>query len=304
MTKITLTISNLLKQMRVDIFLVNELKISRNQVNKLLNSSDVYVNGTIIPKPGYMVFNGDTITIDPKQLEPKLEVIKKDIKVDIVYEDDYLIVINKPKGLLVHGTSYDNVNTLVNILSSKINKSNFVDKARPGIVHRLDKDTNGLMLVAKTQHVLEALSAAIGAKEVVRKYIAIVHNHFNQEHIMIKAPIARSVSTIGKMIVTDDCKAKEAITEIKLIKNLEKNQLATIQCILHTGRTHQIRVHLRYIQHPVYNDALYGKNDGYKTYGQFLTANELFFIHPITKKPMNFKIETDKHFNQVIKDNS
>lgn len=222
------------------------------------------------------------------------------IKPYIVYEDDQLMVINKPKGLIVHPTAYVTDNTLVELIKGAIDLATFIDPSRPGIVHRLDQYTNGLMVVAKNQQTLEELQNQIADGILVRKYRAIVHHQFEDDNLIIKAPIARSKGTKLKFVVSDETKAKEAITKIHVIKNF--NHAALIECVLETGRTHQIRVHMQYIHHPIFNDPVYGHDDGYPDYHQFLYSAYLKLVHPITKKVMEFSIEPDKTFNSLLKE--
>ena len=223
---------------------------------------------------------------------------KKINNIEIVYEDDDLIVINKPKNILVHPTTYNEPNTIVDALKDKINVSEFTDQTRPGIIQRLDKNTTGLMVIAKNKKTADSLIDELNNGDLIRKYKTIVHNDFNEDEIIVKAPIARSKGDKLKMIVSDDPKAKDATTNINVLKHYHKACL--LECILETGRTHQIRVHLSYLHHPVYNDELYGKYDGYENYGPFLHSYFLSFIHPATNKYMEFIIEPDDTFKSLI----
>lgn len=190
---------------------------------------------------------------------------------NIIYEDNYLLVVNKEKGLLVHKTTFNEKKTLVSLLQNKIKVDEFVDKNRPGIIQRLDKYTNGLLVVAKNKFVAEKLSNQIRKKEMKRKYAAIVHNNIKNDEIIIDAPLMRNKkSKTTKMMVSIDKKAKNSITKVKVIEHFKNSSY--IECELLTGRTHQIRAHLSYINHPIFNDSLYGCDDGYKNYGHFLTS--------------------------------
>lgn len=222
-----------------------------------------------------------------------------DLSQYIVYEDDVLMVINKPKGLLVHHTSYTDKDTLVDLIKDKIDIKSFINQERSGIVHRLDQYTSGLMIVAKNQGTLENLQNQIVNDILIRKYRAIVHHCFNEEKLLINVPIARSQSPKLKFVASDSVKAKEAITEVNVIQNLR--DAALVECILSTGRTHQIRVHMQYIHHPIFNDLLYGHDDGYGNYQQFLYSSFLQFTHPVTNKLMQFQIEPDPTFNELLK---
>ncbi len=191
---------------------------------------------------------------------------------DIIYEDNYLLVVNKEKGLLVHKTTFNEKETLVSLLQNKIKIDEFVDKKRPGIIHRLDKYTNGLLVVAKNKFIAEKLSDQIMKKKMKRKYVAIVHNNIKNDEIIIDAPLMRNKKCkTTKMMVSSDKKAKNSITKVKVIEHFKDS--CYVECELLTGRTHQIRTHLSYINHPIFNDSLYGHDDGYKNYGQFLTSH-------------------------------
>lgn len=230
----------------------------------------------------------------------KMIKVNSDInKLMIVYEDESLIVINKPKNLLTHQTKYDEHNNVVNQLIHKINVEEFQDKTRPGIVQRLDRNTTGLMVIAKNKLAYDSLIKQINEKLVTKKYLAIVHGKFETTNLIIKCPIIRSKKNTTKMIVSDDPKAKEAITNVKVLK--QENNLSLIECELVTGRTHQIRVHMHYIHHYVYNDSLYGHDDHVKNYEQFLHSYCLSFYHPITNELLEFKSIPDNIFNSVIK---
>ena len=220
-------------------------------------------------------------------------------KVEILYENDALLVVNKPNGLLVHPTSHNEKNTLVDILKSKIHVNEFEDKTRPGIVQRLDQYTTGLMVVAKTKSAAESLTKQISDKTLVRKYRAIVHNPFkeNEDEVVVKAPIDRSKSGKLKFVVSNAKTAKPAETEVFVVSNYEVGAL--VECSLLTGRTHQIRVHLSYIHHPIYNDPLYGHNDGFKDYGQFLHSHYIKFKNPVDHKVLEFTAEPDAVFKEL-----
>ena len=224
-----------------------------------------------------------------------LESLK--INMRIIFEDENIIVVNKPKGILVHPTTYNEKDTLIDALKSKIKVDEFEDKNRPGIVQRLDKDTDGLMVVAKNKKTADELIKQIQDNIFIKKYYAIVHNNFDDDEILINAPIIRSSKNTTKMVVSDDPKAKDAKTKVNVIEHYKT--AAFIECELLTGRTHQIRVHMNYVHHPIYNDPLYGHDDGFGKYGQFLTSHYLQFINPTTNKVVEFKIEPDETFNAL-----
>ena len=224
-----------------------------------------------------------------------LESLK--INMRIIFEDDNIIVVNKPKGILVHPTTYKEKDTLIDALKSKIKVEEFEDQNRPGIVQRLDKDTDGLMVIAKNKKTADELIKQIQNNIFIKKYYAIVHNDFEDDEILINAPIIRSSKNTTKMVVSDDPKSKAAKTKVYVIEHFKN--AAFVECELLTGRTHQIRVHMNYIHHPIYNDPLYGHDDGFGKYGQFLTSHYLQFINPTTNKLIEFKIETDEKFNSL-----
>lgn len=289
--------------MRLDKHIAALLKCSRTKALELIKNKLVTINKKVVDKPAYEVKDDDKIVIkseakkEVKLIDVNLSPCKKPL--NIIYEDDYLMVINKPKGVLVHPTNFNEPDTIANRLVAYLGKFS-KDKVRPGIVHRLDKNTSGLLVVAKNLKVLKALQTQLQDKTLNRSYVAICHGHFDNNHLVIKAPIMRSYDGSTRMIVSDSYKAKEAITKVNLIKNLKDN-LAYVECVLLTGRTHQIRVHLKYIKHPIYNDDLYGNIDANPEYGQYLHAYKIHFVHPITKKTMDFEAKPDKTFLAKIK---
>lgn len=288
---------------RLDKYLVDKLNCSRTKAIDLIKNGCVLINNKVANKQGIFVTETDIIKInneDKKEvnlIDVNLTPCKKPL--DIVYEDEYLMVINKPKQTLVHPTTHNEKDTIANRLVHYLGKFSD-DKVRPGIVHRLDKNTSGLLVVAKTLKVLKALQEQLVDKTLSRSYVAICHGHFDNHHLIIKAPIMRCLDGTTKMMVSDSYKAKPAITHVNLLKNL-KNDLAYVECILETGRTHQIRVHLKYINHPIYNDDLYGNVEAKKDYGQYLHAYKISFIHPVTKKHLSFEAKPDKTFLNLIK---
>lgn len=291
-----------MNNIRLDKYLVEELSCSRTKAIDLIKKGHVFVNGNVIDKQGYLIKPNDKVTIK-KEAKKEAQLIGIDLKpskkpLDIVYEDPYLLVINKPSGLLVHPTTFNEQDTVANRLIGYLGKFSH-DKVRPGIVHRLDKNTSGLLVVAKSLTILNELQAQLLDKTLFRSYVAICHGHFTNKRLLIKAPIMRAKDGTTKMTVSDNYKAKEAITRVNLIKNL-KNNLAYVECILETGRTHQIRVHMNYIHHPIYNDDLYGTIDASPNYGQYLHAAKIHFIHPVTGSEMEFESRPDKTFMALV----
>ena len=238
------------ENLRIDTYLSNELNISRSKIQKLIKEEKVLVNNKIISS-NYKVKLDDEIEIDDN-LDFDISVEPKNIKLDIIYEDEYLMIINKKSGMVTHPAPGHYDDTLVNALLYYLNKGK-TKNIRPGIVHRLDKDTSGLMVVAKDEKTMELLSDMISKKEVERIYLAVVDGIIEEDTATINAPIGRDPNNRQKMTVTG-ANSKEAITHIKVLDRFRDNTY--IECKLDTGRTHQIRVHLSYIGHPVTNDPI------------------------------------------------
>lgn len=278
---------------RIDKYLKDKLDLSRSKIQKLIEEEKILVNGESVSN-NYKVTLDDLITINDK-LDYTIKLIGEDLPLDIVYEDEYLLVINKASGMVTHPAPGNYTGTLVNALIGKYQLSN--DEIRPGIVHRLDKDTSGLMVVAKTDKVHELLAEMIKDRKVKRTYLALVEGTFNHETGTIDAPIGRDDKNREKMMVTD-INAKEAITHFKVLKRY--NNATLIECNLETGRTHQIRVHLSYINHPVVNDSVYGKKIDNNDFGQLLHSTKIEFIHPITKELIKLEKDAPKEFYELL----
>lgn len=280
---------------RIDTYLANKLNISRSKIQKLIKQKKILVNN----KPttnNYLVMENDLITIND-ELDFEIKVEAENIPLDIVYENDDLLVINKESGMVVHPAPGNYSGTLVNALVGKYQLSN--DKLRPGIVHRLDKDTSGLMLVAKNDYTHDLLSKMISNKDVKRTYLAFVSGVIPNETGTIDAPIGRDTKTREKMMVTD-INSKDAVTHFKVLKRYNKHTL--IECYLETGRTHQIRVHMAYIGYPVVNDFLYGKEKIDKDFGQMLHSRKIEFDNPRDNKHLMFEVEPPKRFMELIEE--
>lgn len=286
------------KGLRIDSFLANSSDLSRSQIQKLIEEGRVLVNNeTTVSR--YKVNPGDFITAEYLEQTPT-DIKPKDIALDIVYEDEDLIVINKPKGLVVHPAAGNYDNTLVNALLYHCKElSDINGYYRPGIVHRIDKDTSGLLVCAKNNAAHAALSAQLQDKTCFRKYYAIVNGIIDNNEGIINAPIGRSSKDRQKMEVTDK-NSKEAITEFKVLQRLSSTCL--VECELKTGRTHQIRVHMAFIKHPVLNDPKYSKKTIDET-GQYLHAYYLSFIHPKTNKRMEFVTDMPEYMKNYIREN-
>lgn len=295
MKKIKVTNSN---GERLDSYIVNiEDGLTRAAVQRLLEEENILVND-VVKKSSYKVKDGDVIEINiPEAKEAKLEA--QDIPVEIVYEDKDIIVVNKPKGLVVHPANGNPDGTLVNAIMNicKDSLSGIGGEKRPGIVHRLDKDTSGLLIVAKNDKAHLQMSEQIKNREVKKIYWALVKGIISENEATINMPIARSKKDRKKMAVDKD--GKEAVTHFKVLKRYDKYTLLEIK--IDTGRTHQIRVHMAEIGHPVVGDEVYsnGKNE-FGVRGQMLHAKSLDFCHPITGKKMHLEAELPEYFKEVI----
>jgi len=281
------------KEVRIDSYLAEELSLSRSKVQKLIKEGLVTVNGKKVSS-SYSVKLDDTILIDD-DLDYNISVEPQNILLDIVYEDSDLLVVNKASGMVVHPAPGHYKDTLVNALLYRFQLSSG-EKYRPGIVHRLDKDTSGLMLVAKNDFTHEALSRMIANKEVERHYLAIVDGVIKHDTGTIDAPIGRDSNNRQKMAVTD-VHGKEAITHFRVLETFHNHTL--VECILETGRTHQIRVHMAYIGFPVSNDPLYGRGKSTE-FGQMLHSKSIKFMHPRTGKELFFEVEPPKDFLEKL----
>lgn len=283
--------------LRLDKYLIECLDYSRSKIQRMIDTENILVNDRGV-KSSYKVKIGDKIWINDEYSE-EVEIVSQDIPLDIVYEDEYLLVVNKPSGMVVHPGSGNYSNTLVNALMYHCNKLSLVNgKIRPGIVHRIDADTSGLLVVAKDDKVHQDLARQISDKSVVRKYIALVQGVILEDTATIEAPIGRDVNNRKKMAVTD-IHSKDAVTHIRVLERYKRATL--IECRLETGRTHQIRVHLSYIHHPVVNDPVYGyKKLDDKEFGQMLHAQSLGFIHPVTHQYMEFFSDVPDKFRKIL----
>lgn len=279
---------------RLDKYLSSETTYSRDKIEKLIKDGQIFVNDKI-SKPSYKVKIDDVIKINLDTLEP-MEIKAENIPLDILYEDEDIIVINKPSGLVVHPGSGNFSHTLVNaLLYHTPNLSNLNGPERPGIVHRLDKDTSGLMLVCKSNRAHEILAKDFKTKKVHREYIALLEGVFPHQKAKITAPISRDKNNFAKYTVASDGKA--AVTNLEVIKKYQHYTLVRLS--LETGRTHQIRVHMAYIGYPVYNDPVYSKKSSTE-FGQFLHSAYLEFKHPITQEKLTFEAPLPAEFSKFL----
>ncbi len=288
------------KGVRLDSYIADKKKdLSRTNVQRLIESSNILVNNNT-QKISYKVQAGDEISIVIPEAK-EIELKPQDIKIDIVYEDSSIIVVNKPKGLVVHPAVGNPDGTLVNAIMNicKDSLSGIGGEIRPGIVHRLDKDTTGLLIIAKNDKAHINLSEQIKNREVKKMYVALVRGIVPENEATINMPIGRSTKDRKKMAVVKN--GKEAITHFKVLNRYKKYTLLEIK--IDTGRTHQIRVHMSEIGYPVVGDMVYsnGKNE-FGIEGQMLHAKSLDFKHPITGEQMHLEAELPSYFKEVLKD--
>lgn len=283
---------------RIDKLLSDEFDISRSRIQSMIKDDQILVNGKST-KANYKVNENDQIKLFDTTCE-ELKVEKEDIDLDIVYEDEDVIVINKERGMVVHPAPGNLKHTLVNALMYHCDDLSGINGVlRPGIVHRIDKDTSGLLIVAKNDQAHLSLSNQLQAKEVSRKYLALVHGVIEHDYGTIDAPIGRDIKDRKKMAVTAT-NSKDAITHFKVIKRYKDATL--VSCELETGRTHQIRVHMAYIGHPIMGDETYAYRKTLKVNGQLLHAYELTFRHPSTGKKITVQADLPEVFKNVLKE--
>ena len=267
---------------------------SRSQIKQLLDGGNITVNGKT-EKAKYKVKSGDVIRLEEPETKT-LELRPENIPLDIVYEDDDVIVINKPQGMVVHPAPGHDDHTLVNALLYHCPLSTINGTFRPGIVHRIDKDTSGLLMVAKNDKAHRSLAKQLKDKTNIREYVALVHGRIAEDEGTINAPIGRSLKDRKKQAVVKD--GRNAVTHFEVLKRYRDYTL--VKCILETGRTHQIRVHMKYIGHPLVGDPLYGPKKTIKGNGQFLHAGKLGFVHPTTGKLLIFEAPLPKIFQECL----
>lgn len=282
-----------LREERIDKYLAEELGISRSTVKKMIDEGFVLVNGKKA-KASLILSEADELFVkDGFIKEASFEA--EDIPINIVYEDDDLLVINKKSGMVVHPGNGNTSGTLVNALMHYTKNLSNKEVFRPGIVHRIDKDTSGLMLVAKNDKAHDILAEGFKNKTIKREYIALVCGVIGEDTGVIDAPIGRDAKDRKKMCVTSE-NSKKAVTHFKVLKRYEHYTL--LRLILDTGRTHQIRVHMKYIGHPVYNDPVYGK--AYNDFGQFLHSASIDFEQPTTHEHLHFECDVPKEFQDFL----
>lgn len=283
------------KRVRLDAFLNEQLSdLARSQLQKMIKEQNVLVNDSSVSKSGYKLAKGDKILVNVPEEEP-IEAVPENIPIEVVYEDEDVLVVNKPQGMVVHPAAGHPDKTLVNAIlyHCQINDD---DVIRPGIVHRIDKDTSGLLMIAKNNLAKQSLMKQLKEKSNLREYLAIVHGNFKEKTGTITAPLGRSKNDRKKQAVVED--GRHAVTHFTVLEQFENYSLLKLK--LETGRTHQIRVHMQYIGHPVAGDPLYGPKNTLSGNGQFLHAETLGFVHPRTDKWMEFSIEPPKIFLDTL----
>ena len=294
----TIKVNKELANLRLDKALASSLEdVSRSKIQSCIDNGLILVNGKSA-KASYKVSEGDVISVLDIPEETS-DLNAEDIPLNIVYEDDDILIVNKPKGLVVHPGAGNEEHTLANALKfHSDNLSTLNGEFRPGIVHRIDKDTAGLLVVAKNDAAHMYLSEQLSDHTLGRKYYALVLGVIQENEGKIIAPIGRDQKFRQKMAV-DLLRGKEAETTFKVIERFKDTTL--VECSLKTGRTHQIRVHMDYIGHPVIGDPVYGKGNR-KLYddGQLLFAHEIHFVHPKTKKEMTFSVDLPDYFKEIL----
>ncbi|MBE6737101.1 MAG: RluA family pseudouridine synthase [Ruminococcaceae bacterium] len=293
------TVSDDSKGKRIDKFLSENIEdISRSQLATLIEEKSIFVNNNPVSKSYKLNINDYIMVSVPEPVE--LEALPEDIPLDIIFEDEDIIVINKPKGMVVHPAAGNYTGTLVNALlfHCKGNLSGINGVLRPGIVHRIDKNTSGLLVIAKTDLAHKSLSEQIKEHSMTREYRAIIYGHLKDIEGMVDAPIGRSSIDRKKMCVTDK-NSKHAVTHYTVLE--EFKDYSYVSCKLETGRTHQIRVHMAYIGHPLAGDDVYGpKKVITELSGQCLHAIKLGFLHPKTQEYMEFNSELPEYFKKFL----
>ncbi len=291
--------------MRLDTFLSKNANLSRAQANKVIKAGNVTVSNKIIEKPSYTLKIGDKVSFRPLQEETS-EILKPkdDVKLDFVFKSDDFCIINKPRGMVVHPAPGHYDDTLVNYLFNQGLNFDFScddgENIRPGIVHRIDKDTQGLLAVAMNEETQTLLQQEIRDREFHRTYLALVYGDVPDKRFRIDAPLTKPNHSCKKAKV-DIYNGRDAITHC--VKLSSTGKVSLLKCTLETGRTHQIRAHLAYIGYPIVGDSLYGKNNDDKSIskGQLLSAYSLSLIHPYTMKRMTFYAPIDEYFKKILR---
>ncbi len=301
MKKIDLIVKEAEEEMRLDVFLTDKMQdFTRSYIQTLIKSQYVKVNNNKDIKANYRVKYNDVIEVVIPSSKPE-EILEEPIPLDILYEDDYIAIIDKPKGMVVHPASGNYSGTLVNALLYHFDKlSNIGGEIRPGIVHRLDKDTSGLLIVAKCNEVHKELARQLKARKITRIYWTIVEGNIKEDGGTIDTLVGRHPVNRRRMAVLGSGSGRRAVTHFKVLKRFEDYTLVEVK--LETGRTHQIRVHMSHMGNPIVGDILYGpKRQRFNVEGQVLHAKELAFSHPVTGEYMNFQARLPDYFLRLLK---
>lgn len=285
---------------RIDKFLSDNMpEVTRSRIKKLIVDGNVCISGTSVTKANYKLKAGEQITVEIPEPDD-VQIIAEDIPIEIVYEDSDMLVVSKPQGMVVHPAAGNYSGTLVNALLWHCGDtlSGINGEKRPGILHRIDKDTSGLLLVAKNDRAHQFLSEQIKAHSLTRAYKALVHGNIKSGKGRIDAPIGRHPSDRKKMTVTYH-NSREAVTNYNVLERFGKYTF--VECILETGRTHQIRVHMSKNGHPIVGDKTYGvKKEEFNLKGQLLHAYKVGFIHPTSREYMEFTSELPDYYTKVL----
>ena len=282
---------------RIDLFLAGNLEsFSRSYIQDLIKKGKATISGKTV-KANYRLREGDSVVLSIPKPKP-LEILPENIPLDILYEDDDVILVNKPKGMVVHPAAGHYSDTLVNALlyHCKDNLSGINGVLRPGIVHRIDMDTTGVIIVCKNDMAHQHIAEQLANHSITRKYVAIVTGNIKEDEGVIDAAIARSKSDRKKMAVDEN--GKRAVTHYKVLERL--NGYTYIECVLETGRTHQIRVHMKYINHPLVGDPVYGPRKTLNANGQALHSKSIEFNHPITGEHLYFETPIPQYMIDIM----
>lgn len=286
---------------RLDVYISEKNSdITRSYIKNLIDDGRILVNG-VLQKSGYKVKEMDIVMVDIPRDEV-LDIIPEDIKIDIMYEDDDIIIVNKSKGMVVHPANGNYTGTLVNALmySHKDRLSSINGTIRPGIVHRIDKDTSGVLVIAKNDNAHKKLSEQFKVHSINRKYIALVKGIVKEDEFTINLPIGRSTKDRKKMAVVYK-NSRNAVTHIRVLKRFYSSSVTLVEATLETGRTHQIRVHMSHLHYPLVGDEVYGRKDPkFKIEGQMLHAKLLGINHPTTNEYMEFEADLPKYFKDIL----
>ncbi len=281
---------------RLDAYLSDKTEFTRNKIQIMLSKEFILVNGEP-KKANYKIKDSDIITITEME-NIEVDILPENLNLNIIYEDKDVAVVNKPRGMVVHPANGHTKGTLVNGLMYQITDLSGINgELRPGIVHRIDKDTSGLLMIAKNDVAHNELVQQLVDRTVNRRYLALVHGVIAHDRGRINAPIGRSKRDRKLQDIVED--GKEAITNFTVLKRY--NDYTLIECKLETGRTHQIRVHLKYIGHPLVGDAQYGPKKAHADEGQLLHARLIGFGHPTTDEYLEFEVDPDDYFSNFIK---